>query len=83
MLIGVIVMIGFWGAIGWAIWYIVTGSTSQSERSSRPDDAKGILDQRLARGEIDAEEYRQLREVMGGEGSRVASGHSAVSTGGQ
>jgi uncharacterized membrane protein len=83
MLIGVLVMIGFWGAIGWAIWYVVTGSTSQTEQSSRPDDAKGILDQRLARGEIDAEEYRRLREVMDGDGARVTNGHSAVGTGGQ
>ena len=83
MLIGFLVMIGLWGAIGWAIWYFVTGSTRQPEQSNRPDDAKGILDQRLARREIDAEEYRQLREVIGGEGTRVANGHSAVSTRGQ
>ncbi|HWT82566.1 MAG TPA: SHOCT domain-containing protein [Candidatus Methylomirabilis sp.] len=83
MLIGLVVMIAFWGVIGWAIWYFVTGSTSQPEQSGRTDDAKRILDQRLARGEIDAEEYRRLREVMGGDGTRAVDGHSAVGTGGQ
>jgi len=35
----------------------------------------GHLDQRLARGEIDAEEYRRLRDLIGSDGH-----HPTVST---
>ena len=83
MLIGVIAMVAIWGVIIWAIWYFVTNVMRRPEQRTLPDDAKRILDERLARGEIDAEEYARLREVMRTDSTRVANGHSAVGTGGQ
>ena len=81
MLMGVVVMVAFWGAIVWAIWYFVTNDAKKPEQGGRPDDAKRILDERLARGEIDADEYSRLREVMRSDGTSVANGRSAVGTG--
>ena len=83
MLIGVIAMVAVWGVIIWAIWYFVTNVIRQPEQRTPPDDAKRILDERLARGEIDAEEYARLRKVMRTDSTHVANGHSAVRTGGQ
>jgi putative membrane protein len=83
MLIGVIAMVAVWGVLIWAIWYFLTNVMRQPEQRTLPGDAKRILDERLARGEIDAEEYARLREVMGSDSTRVANGHSAVGTGGQ
>jgi uncharacterized membrane protein len=43
----------------------------------RGDDARRILDERLARGEIDADEYRRLRDVLtSGEGRSPAGSGS-------
>jgi putative membrane protein len=83
MLIGLAVMIAFWGVIVWAIWYFATSVLRQPEQRTPPDDAKRILDERLARGEIDPEEYARLREVMRNDGAGVANSRSAVGTGGQ
>jgi putative membrane protein len=77
MLTGVVVMVAFWGAIVWAIWYFVTKDAERPEPGRHPDDAKRILDERLARGEIDAEEYERLRDLMRSDGSRAANGHRA------
>jgi uncharacterized membrane protein len=83
MLIGAVVMVAFWGVIIWAIWYFVTAGTRQPDQDTRPVDAKRILDERLARGEIDAGEYQRLLDLMRGEGVRATDGHSAVGAGGQ
>ncbi len=60
-------MIVFWGFILWAVWYFVTGLIHQSSYRPRPGEAKHILDERLARGEIDATEYRYLRTLISGD----------------
>ncbi|MHB1612758.1 MAG: SHOCT domain-containing protein [Actinomycetes bacterium] len=68
-------MVAFWGVLILAVWYFVTavtrrpdGRRSQGDRleSDRPGtaDPKRILDERLARGDIDAEEYRRLRDLL-------------------
>lgn len=67
-------MVAFWGLIIWAVWALVTNLTSSPEHDRRGDDARRILDQRLARGEIDAEEYRQLRDLLTGEGPVAPDG---------
>ncbi|HZJ26262.1 MAG TPA: SHOCT domain-containing protein [Acidimicrobiia bacterium] len=61
MLIGMTMMIGFWAIVAWAIVAVVR----------RPDvgrspsrDAQQILDERFARGELDADEYRQRSDVL-------------------
>jgi len=60
-------MLAFWGLIIWAVWALVTSVTRRPDHGQRGDDARSILDQRLARGEIDTEEYRRLWDVLGGQ----------------
>ncbi len=68
-------MIAFWGLIIWAVWAFVANVTGRPDGGWRGDDARRILDQRLARGEINAEEYRRLRDLLGGEDrTHVGSG---------
>jgi putative membrane protein len=73
-------MIAFWALLIWAVYALVTGVTRRAGEHQRsgqqPGDARRILDERLARGEIDPDEYRRLREVLeGGAGrSPAASG---------
>jgi len=73
-------MIAFWGLLIWGIYALI--STAMRRPGDQPGgqqhggDARRILDQRLARGEIDAEEYRHLRDLIGSEqsGRPVSSG---------
>ena len=62
-------MIAFWGLLIWAVYALITSATRRTGpqprgEEHRGDDARRILDERLARGEIDADEYRRLREVL-------------------
>ena len=68
-LLGLLAMVLFWGFVAWGVWYLVTSLFEHRDRRppSAPleeSGAKRILDERLARGEIDAEEYRRLRDLM-------------------
>ena len=71
-----VAMIAFWALLIWAVYALVTSATRRAgdaERGGRqPGDASRILDERLARGEIDTEEYQRLREVLDGAGHRPA-----------
>jgi putative membrane protein len=73
-----VVMIAFWVLLGWVICALVTGATRRPGGPGRgvqqPGDAHRILDERLARGQIDAEEYRRLREVLDGDAGRSPAG---------
>ena len=68
----------FWVLLGWVIYGLVTGATRRAADSARggqqPGDAHRILDERLARGDIDAEEYRRLREVLDSDDHRSPAG---------
>jgi putative membrane protein len=57
-------MLAFWGLIVWAFYAVFTGTSNRPDHEHRSDEARRILDQRLARGEIDTEEYRRLRELI-------------------
>jgi putative membrane protein len=74
-------MIAFWALLIWAVYALVTGATrrDQPAQGGPPlgGDARRILDERLARGEIDAEEYRRLRDILGGGGRDTAGSGSA------
>lgn len=59
------VMLAFWGGVAALVAYAVRGSVRHSPGGGDPDP-KQILAQRLARGEIDAEEYRSRLEVLAG-----------------
>ena len=60
-------MIAFWGLLIWAVYALVVNATRNPgrDRDTQPGSAARILDERLARGEIDAEEYRRLRDLIG------------------
>ena len=74
------VMIAFWGVVLWGIFALVANVTRKPGDARpgdagigdrRPDDeARHILDQRLARGEIDTDEYQRLLGVMESAGRR-------------
>ena len=68
-------MIAFGGVIIWAIWSIVSSLVRGPQLPGGSDDPRRILDGRLARGEIDADEYGRLRALIGtGGGTEVRSG---------
>ena len=57
-------MIAFWGLLIWAVYAVITNLTRKQGSNHSGDDARRILDQRLARGEIDAAEYQRLRDLI-------------------
>ena len=57
-------MIAFWGLIIWAVYFLVVSATRRSDRDRGDDGPRRILDQRLAKGEIDAEEYGRVRDLI-------------------
>jgi putative membrane protein len=60
-----IVMITFVGLLAWGIYALAGGSRRRSnELGEGAGDPARILDARLARGEIDTDEYAQLREAL-------------------
>jgi putative membrane protein len=62
------VMVVFWGAVVTAIVFAVRGWHNQPTGSPGPttSDAQRILDERFARGEIDADEYQHRRDLLRG-----------------
>jgi putative membrane protein len=73
-----IAMIAFWVFLIWAIYALVTGvmrrGSEPGHGGQQPGDARRILDERLARGEIDTEEYQRLRGVLDGGTGRSTAG---------
>jgi putative membrane protein len=57
-------MLVFWGLLIWAAYALITNTTRRPPRGDDGGEARRILDQRLARGEIDAEEYRRLSGLL-------------------
>lgn len=54
-------MAGVWiVGIGVIVWAVISLFPNPS-----PPDPRRILDQRLARGELDVDEYRRLRDELG------------------
>jgi putative membrane protein len=75
-------MIAFWALLIWLIYALVTGATGRGRRPERGEergdgDARRILDERLARGEVDLEEYQRLRDVIEGR----AANHTGAGSG--
>jgi hypothetical protein len=56
-------MLIFWGALIWAGWAVI--SSARKPHEGVDGDARRILDQRLARGEIGPGEYQRLTELIG------------------
>lgn len=55
-------MVVFWAVVIFGIVWAVRTTTSPSQRDE--DSALRILDERLARGEIDREDYEERRRVL-------------------
>lgn len=63
--LGGLMMMLFWiFAIAGIVWLVLTISRSQSPRVGGESNALRILEERLARGEIDAEEFRIRRAAI-------------------
>ena len=80
-LLGALGMVAFWGLVVWAIWYLVT-ALARPQHGQRAGDAKMILDERLARGEIDVAEYQRLRDLHAGNDVGSTGPQPPVGTGG-
>ena len=64
-----LMMLAFFGLVALLVVYVVRnlGHRSPDQAgvpTAAPDQAMRILDERLARGDIDAEEYSQRRELL-------------------
>jgi putative membrane protein len=57
-------MIVFWGLLIWAVYALIANLTRKPGQGQHGGDARRILDQRLASGDIDAEEYQRLRDLI-------------------
>jgi putative membrane protein len=68
-------MIAFWGLLIWAVYALITGATRRTGAGTRDGkhngNARRILDERLARGEIDSDEYQRRS-------SRAAAPHRGL-----
>jgi putative membrane protein len=68
VLVLVLLLVG--GGIAAAVWFVAQGShgSRQGHRQEprRESEALEILRQRYARGEIDSEEFRRMREELTG-----------------
>jgi uncharacterized membrane protein len=60
-------MLAFWSLLIWLVYYLVSSAKRDPGAPEMGRAAKGILDDRLARGEINVEEYRRLRDTMASE----------------
>ena len=65
----IIAMLVFWGALAWIIVTLLRQRGSHSDPRPVPPsgtspDALLILDERLARGEIEEEEYKRRRNLI-------------------
>jgi len=63
-----IAILVFWLLVVWVIYAFITSGPPRTLTRDDGHDARRILDQRLARGEIDAEEYRRLRDLIDSDG---------------
>jgi uncharacterized membrane protein len=63
----------FWVLVA-RVGYVFITSGPPRTRSRDNTGARHILDQRLARGEIDAEEYRRLRDIIDLDGHHPRGG---------
>jgi putative membrane protein len=66
-------MIAFWGFLIWAVYALIT-SARKTDSGHRSQDPRQILDQRLARGEIDTEEYQRLQGLIAPSGHQAPAG---------
>lgn len=59
-----LIMLAFWGGVIGLLVYVVRQAALGQPRPGASADAKQILAERLARGEIDADEYRSRLQAL-------------------
>ncbi len=59
-----IAVVAFWAVVVWAVYALVATLVRRGRRPAREEDLLAALDQRLARGEIDAEHYERVSNVL-------------------
>ena len=59
-----VVMVLFWGLVVWAVLTLVGGVTLHRKEDLDGSGPRQILDQRLARAEIEDDEYSRLRLLV-------------------
>jgi putative membrane protein len=74
----IVAMLVFFGILAWAVVNIVRHNHAHGDSGSQPptgasSDALRILDERLARGDIDVEEYTRRRNLLRGGGPATSS----------
>jgi putative membrane protein len=70
-------MIAFWSILIWAMFALIRNFRGPSG-GGRPDGGpRRTLDERLASGEIDEDEYRRLRDLLASDDHRPHAGASA------
>ncbi len=60
----VIMMVLFWGSIAWVVVTLIRHNTHHYPHHPSTPDAEQILHERVARGEIDVEEYEQRLRAL-------------------
>jgi uncharacterized membrane protein len=70
-------MLAFLGVLIWVGYTLMTNASRGTHERRSGADARGVLDERLARGEIDGAEYQRLRSLIAaGEGQAPADSAS-------
>jgi putative membrane protein len=67
-------MVVFWGLLIAGAYVLITSATRKPADKEQGSDPRRILDQRLARGEIDAEQYQRLRDLLTSDSHQVPTG---------
>jgi uncharacterized membrane protein len=66
--------IGMLAFLGVLIWIGCTLMTRQHQQHRSGADTHGVLDERLARGDIDAAEYQKLRGLIAADDDQAPAG---------
>ncbi len=66
---GILIMILFWGGLValalWLVGLLFPTAGRSTDNASTPRSAKEILDLRYARGELNDEQYQQMKQTIG------------------
>jgi putative membrane protein len=57
-------MIAFWGVVVWFGYIFLRAATNGTPTPDEGQSARRILDGRLARGEVDADQYQLIRSAL-------------------